>query len=86
MTPRVWFILALRILGAWQALLAFESLVTMFNIARGLYRPSYTEANAFFTHAFAYFVLAGILLKGAPIIAGLFYPVSAQGSQSDSKQ
>jgi hypothetical protein len=68
-----WFTLGLRLLGVWQLLKAFEYVLTGFDIATGLYRPSfeYTLGGAM-VHMFGCFFVGAWLLRGAPRIAEFF--------------
>ena len=82
MTPRLWFSLFLRVLGAWTLLGAIGEFETTFNVARGFYRPAYTEAAAFFTRGLIESILALILLKGAPAFAAYFYPTPSPSRET----
>jgi hypothetical protein len=74
-----WFTLGLRILGVWSLLKAFEYVLTGFDIATGLYRPSfgYTLGGAM-VHVFGFFFVGAGLLRCAPKIAEFFDVAIAQ--------
>jgi hypothetical protein len=74
MTPRLWFALALRILGAWLVTEAVTDFTAMVNVMNHLYNPAYTLPLGFFVYGAVKIVLAMILLKLAPVIALYFYP------------
>ena len=83
MTPRIWFALALRTIGAWEVVQGLLTLAELFNIAAGLYRPSMSTAPAFLTLGFVQIAVGLALLKGAPLFASWFYP-TAQVSKEDA--
>lgn len=72
---RVWFTLALRIIGMWELVVTAGFVLTAFDISAGFYhsRGDYTFGGMM-VHTFGHFFLAAWLLKGAPMIAEFFYP------------
>jgi hypothetical protein len=84
MTPRAWFTVALRIMGVWQVLLGVEAAATVFTVSRGLSHPLRTELGAYFTITVVHFLAALLLLTGAPAIASIFYPRTAQSASDTS--
>jgi len=74
MNPREWFALCLRLMGLWYAFQGIEGTVTIFNFYRGLYGQPFTQVGPYFTHAFAQFFAASVLLTGATAITNVFYP------------
>lgn len=74
MTPRLWFALALRVLGAWLVTEAVTDFAAMFNVLAHLYNPAYTSPKGYFVYGATKLVVALMLLKGAPVIAAYFYP------------
>lgn len=74
-TVRVWFTLALRVIGMWELIVAAGFLMTAFDISFGFYHPRNDYSfGGMMTHTFGHFFLAAWLLKGAPKIAEFFYP------------
>ncbi|HYR21554.1 MAG TPA: hypothetical protein VEP30_01340 [Chthoniobacterales bacterium] len=73
-----WLTLALRVLGVWALLKAFEYTLTGFDIATGLYRPSYDYTlGGAMVHMFGFFFVGAWLLRGAPKIAGFLDAASS---------
>src|SRR5262249_40096361 len=84
---RIWFTLALRIIGVWELIVAAGFLMTAFDISFGFYHPTgnYTFGGMM-VHTFGHFFLAAWLLKGAPKIAEFFYPdPPPAGNTADEK-
>jgi hypothetical protein len=76
---RVWFTLALRIIGMWELVVTAGFILTAFDISAGFYhsRGDYT---------FGHFFLAAWLLKGAPMIEEFFYPdLTSTDKSSDDR-
>jgi uncharacterized membrane protein (UPF0182 family) len=72
-----WFTLAIRVLGVWALVKAFEYALTGFDIVTGMYRPNfeYTLGGAM-THMFGFFFLGALLVRYAPKIAARFEAIS----------
>jgi hypothetical protein len=82
MTPRLWFSLALRILGAWLATEALIEYAGAFNVLTRLYMTAATWGY-FLVYGVVKSAMAVVLLRFAPLIAFYFYPDNSdQGSNN----
>jgi hypothetical protein len=86
MTPRLWFSVALRVLGVWELLDALYHFTTVATIKAGLYTPVTSQAASFFVHGVIKTLIAVVLLKWASLIAAYFYPLAPERSQNDIAQ
>ncbi len=74
-----WSTLAIRVLGVWALLRAFEYTLTGFDLAAGLYRPSYDYTlGGAMVHIFGFFLVGASLLRYAPKIAAYFEAASSR--------
>ena len=79
MTPRQWFALVLRYLGAYNAVSATTYLTAAYNINKGLYSPGFTPLGAI-NRAVVDVVVAAVLLFFADRIAAYFVPARRPGA------
>lgn len=86
MTPRLWFSVALRVLGVWELLDALYHFTTVVNIKTDLYTPAVAQPASFFVHGVVKVMIAIVLLKWASLIAAYFYPLGPEKSQNGIAQ
>jgi hypothetical protein len=73
MTPKDWFVTAMRIIGVLQIIHAFGFAVEAFDIWAKYYRPYADTVGGCMTHTVVYFLLGVYLLLGAPaVVRALF--------------
>jgi len=82
MTPRQWFALVLRYLGAYNAVSATTYLAAAYNINKGLYSPGFTPLGAI-NRAVVDVVVAAVLLFFADRIAAYFMPARRASAPVD---
>jgi len=73
MSPRMWFTLVLRTLGAYQVLTGLSTFVTALNVYLGWYEGSAT-ALAFINHAVESIVIGALLVVCAAKFSALLVP------------
>jgi hypothetical protein len=76
MTPRIWFTLALRVLGAWVGYDALSYLIYSLNIKLGFFSPTSSGLGSFLLRGLIEAGAAWLLLRFAPLISAHFYPES----------
>jgi hypothetical protein len=76
MTPRDWFALIIRAFGIWQALVAIDTAVGIFNLYAHLAHLERTQPGAYINHLIVNVFLATFFLLAAPRISAAFYPLS----------
>jgi len=86
MTPRVWFILGLRLFGVWQLIYAVTDAFTTFTIIQRFYQPGTGGAGFYMSLTFMHFFLALWLLKFAPQTARFFYPETKSSEDPSGKK
>jgi hypothetical protein len=86
MTPRLWFSVALRVLGVWELLDALYHFTTVITIKTGLYTPVASQPASFFVHGVVKVLIAIVLLKWASLVAAYFYPLGPEKAQSGIAQ
>jgi hypothetical protein len=86
MTPRLWFSVALRVLGVWELLDALYHFTTVATIKTGLYTPVASQPASFFVHGVVKTLIAIVLLKWASLIAAYFYPLAPERGQNGTAQ
>ena len=74
MTPRDWFALIIRAFGVWQALVAIDTAVGIFNLYAQLAHLERTQPGAYINHFIVNVFLATLFLLAAPRISAAFYP------------
>jgi hypothetical protein len=72
MTPRLWFSVALRVLGVWELLDALYHFTTVITIRTGLYTPVASQPASFLLHGAVKLALALNLAKGSTLDLGPF--------------
>lgn len=84
MTPRMYFTLVLRGIGAWKLIEALDLFVGAFNIHAGLYDTHISTPEGQMTHGLLFLVVGLVLLKAAPAISALVVPPmsAADGGKS----
>jgi hypothetical protein len=72
LTPKQWFVLAVRVIGVWTLLKALTTFVTAHNIIEGFVPPSPSTRAVGWVLYGAVDAVAGLyLLLGAPHLAGV---------------
>ena len=89
MSTYKWFCLALRVIGAWNAVYSLGHFVAEFNEIKGFYTPASTTPFGFFLQGMAHLVVGLLLMRYAPLIARFAYPgtkrVASRTEQADAK-
>jgi hypothetical protein len=71
------FKMAMRVIGVWELVRAFDYWIEAFDIYAGYFTPTTTTIGSCFTHVAVYLVLAVYLLLGAPHIVRSIYSESS---------
>ena len=85
MTPVHWFELALRVCGVWQMLATVDTLITIYDILRGTFRPERTPFESYFTRFIVHFFVGLGLFLIAPHLARLVYREDSEESPSENE-
>ena len=82
MSPRMWFTLVLRYLGASEFVTGLSYFVTAYNVYMGYFTPSTESSAAFLTHGVESVAIGSILVFGAAHISALFVSALPTGVQA----
>lgn len=74
MTPRMYFVLVLRGIGAWKLVHSLEDFTTAWNIHEKLYTLPYATSTSFINLGVVNILVGAFLLVGASAIAALVVP------------
>lgn len=74
MTPRMYFALVLRGIGAWKLVHSLEDFTTAWNIHEKLYTLPYDTSASFINLGVVNIIVGALLLVGASAIAALVVP------------
>jgi hypothetical protein len=86
MRPNDWFKLACRVLGMWQLVDTAGYTLSIFNMAAGFATvPAGYSLPSYLVQTIGSFLVAVVLLLGAPIIADIFYPDSPGDEDAKKK-
>lgn len=86
MTPRMWFTLVLRYLGASQIFSGLDHFVTAYNVHAGYYASS-ASTLAFVNHGVASTAVGVVVLLAAPYISARFVlPLPAKREEPSNSE
>jgi hypothetical protein len=73
MRPSAWFIVGVRLFGVYLLIRALEEAIIFFQVRSDMLTLRQTAPAAYLFHGAVYFVVAGLLLFGAPSLAKLLH-------------
>ena len=90
MHPRVWFGVAVRVIGVWMVVRSASSFVYAFNLVKGLDELRSVSPMAMVNQGVGYFIVGVFLIKLAPLVVSWAYPqrneVAEQVAERSAKE